>query len=200
MVVFVGDLCDRGPKNADVLKLVMNLVQSKQAICILGNHDDKLRRHLKGNRVKINNGLNTTIRDLDRTNKKFKKKVYEFLSELPVKVHLDNDKLLVSHAGLKEKYQDSGKAKVVRAKCLYGETTGEKDENGFPVRLDWAAEYRGRRVVVHGHVKDLAGPIVKNNVYAVDTGCVYGGRLTALRYPEMNFMSVNAHDKYHLSK
>ena len=66
---------------------------------------------------------------------------------------------------------------------MYGETTGETDEYGLPVRYDWAGDYRGAAMVVYGHTP-VPEPEWVNRTICVDTGCVFGGKLTALRYPE----------------
>lgn len=201
-VIFVGDLADRGPNSPGVLKTAMEMVNTKNALAVLGNHDDKLRRWLKGNKIKINNGLDTTIKQLEE-NKKLPKscsrrvdlrKLEKFLELIPTQLLLDDNKLSISHAGLKEQYHGVQNKKT-RSKALYGEVTGERDDDGYPIRRDWASKYSGDRTVVHGHV---AGEEVrvKNNVYNVDTSCVYGGKLTALRYPEMEIVSVPAKHKY----
>ena len=103
---------------------------------------------------------------------------------------LDRGKLVVAHAGLKQEMQGRGSGGV-REFCLYGESTGETDEFGLPVRLDWAAEYRGPAMVVYGHTP-VVEPRWLNNTVNIDTGCVFGGKLTALRYPEREFVSVPA--------
>ena len=83
----------------------------------------------------------------------------------------------------------------VREFALYGETTGETDEFGLPVRLNWAAEYRGRAMVVYGHTP-VPEPEWLNHTVNIDTGCVFGGKLTALRYPERELVSVPARRVY----
>lgn len=79
----------------------------------------------------------------------------------------------------------------VRDFALFGETTGETDEFGLPVRYDWAAEYRGRAKVVYGHTPVPEAEWI-NKTINIDTGCTFGGRLTALRYPEMELVTVPA--------
>ena len=83
----------------------------------------------------------------------------------------------------------------MREFALYGETTGETDEFGLPVRFNWAAEYRGKAAVVYGHTP-VPDPEWLNNTVCIDTGCVFGGSLTALRWPEREFVSVKAHATY----
>jgi protein phosphatase len=107
---------------------------------------------------------------------------------------LDSGKLVVAHAGLREELQGRTSG-AVREFALYGETTGETDEFGLPVRYNWAADYRGRAMVVYGHTP-VPQPEWLNNTINIDTGCVFGGRLTALRYPERELVSVPAAREY----
>src|SRR3954463_3957358 len=79
--------------------------------------------------------------------------------------------------------------------ALFGETTGETDDFGLPVRRNWAADYRGRALVVYGHTP-VADPAWENNTVNIDTGGVFGGRLTALRSPERETVSVPARRQY----
>ena len=109
----------------------------------------------------------------------------------------DDGKLVVAHAGMKEEMQGRGSGKV-RDFALYGETTGETDEYGLPVRYNWAAEYRGKAMVVYGHTP-VAEPEWLNRTINIDTGCVFGGKLTALRYPERELVSVPALRTYYES-
>ena len=193
-VVFLGDLVDRGPRIADVLRIAMGMVSSRTALCVPGNHDEKLRRWLEGRRVKIAHGLERSVEELERETPAFRARVAAFLDSLVSHYVLDGGRLVVAHAGMKEAMQgrDSGR---VRGFALYGETTGEMDEFGLPVRLNWAAEYRGRAMVVYGHTP-VATPEWLNHTLNIDTGCVFGGRLTALRYPELELVSVPAGQVY----
>ena len=197
--VFVGDLCDRGPYSATVLGMVKRMVEEDYALMVLGNHDDKLRRYLKGNKIKIAHGLQETIDSLARyKSEEFNQSIHDFLAHQPYKLSLDDGKLHVVHAAAPAKYQGelSGKKKKAqKAFALYGVTTGEIDENGYPVRVDWAQNYDGEAIVVHGHVAQLE-PTRVNNVFNVDTACVFGNKLTALRYPELEFVSVKAEKSY----
>ena len=108
---------------------------------------------------------------------------------------LDGGRLVVAHAGLIERYHGRASGRV-REFCLYGQTTGETDEYGLPVRYPWAQEYRGRAVVLYGHTPVPAAEWL-NNTLCLDTGCVFGGRLTALNYPERTTVSVPAARVYH---
>lgn len=193
-VIFLGDLNDRGPNSPDVFRLAMDMTKSGQALCICGNHDEKLNRFLMGKKVNINHGLDKTVQQMELTSKEFKSEVKEFINGLISHYVLDDGKLVVAHAGLIEEMQGRASS-AVRAFCLFGETTGEIDEFGLPVRYNWAKNYKGKATVVYGHT-----PVPEiewlNNTVDIDTGCVFGGKLTALRYPEKEFVSVNAKQVY----
>ncbi len=193
-VIFLGDLVDRGPKIPEVLRIAMDMVAAGIAFCVNGNHDDKLKRKLQGHSVKIAHGLENSIEQLECEPAEFNKRVTNFLDGLISHYVLDGNKLAVSHAGIKEEYigRSSGR---VRAFCMYGETTGEVDEFGLPVRYPWARDYRGNTLIVYGHTPVPEAEWI-NNTINIDTGCVFGGKLTALRYPEREIVSVPAVQQY----
>jgi len=193
-LVFVGDLVDRGPKVPEVLKLVMHAVASGAALCVPGNHDMKLMRQLRGREVQITHGLAESLAQLANEPKEFSQRVAEFIDDLVSHYLLDAGKLVVAHAGMKESMQGRGSG-AVREFALYGETTGETDEFGLPVRYNWAADYRGTAMVVYGHTP-IPEPEWLNRTINIDTGCVFGGKLTALRYPEKELISVPAKQTY----
>jgi protein phosphatase len=189
-LLFLGDLVDRGPKTPDVLRLVMNAVASGAALCVPGNHDVKLMRKLRGRDVQVTHGLAESLEQLAAESDAFRRDVADFIDRLVSHYVLDDGKLVVAHAGMKESMQGRGSG-AVREFALYGETTGETDELGLPVRHNWAAEYRGQAMVVYGHTP-VPEPEWLNRTVDIDTGCVFGGRLTALRYPEREFVAVDA--------
>ena len=192
--IFLGDLVDRGPNIPAVLKLVMGMVADGNALCVPGNHDMKLVRVLKGKQVQITHGLAESLEQLEKESPEFRNQAAEFLYGLVSHYVLDDGKLVVAHAGLKEEMQGRGSGKV-RDFALFGETTGETDEFGLPIRYNWAAEYRGNAMVVYGHTP-VPEPEWLNRTTNIDTGCVFGGRLTALRYPEKELVSVLAAHTY----
>lgn len=193
--VFVGDLVDRGPSTPAVVKLVMNMVRHQAAHCVAGNHDAKLARKLAGRDVKVSHGLAESLAQLELEAPQFRRDAAEFMDKLVSHYVFDSGRLVVAHAGLKEEMQGRGSG-AVRAFCMYGETTGETDEFGLPVRYNWAADYRGRAMVVYGHTPVPAAEWL-NNTICIDTGCVFGGSLTALRYPERELVSVPARRMYY---
>jgi len=196
--VFVGDLVDRGPKTPPVLRLVMKLVREGKALCVPGNHDLKLLRALRGKNVQITHGLAESLAQLGAEPEEFRKDTSSFIDDLVSHYVLDGGRLVVAHAGMKESMQGRGSG-AVREFALFGETTGETDEFGLPIRYNWAAEYRGKAAVVYGHTP-VPQPEWLNNTLCIDTGCVFGGSLTALRWPERELVSVFAHAKYAESK
>ncbi|KJH72303.1 polynucleotide kinase-phosphatase [Aliterella atlantica] len=196
--VFLGDLVDRGNRILDTLNLVRNMVVAGTALCVPGNHDMKLMRKLQGKNVKITHGLDKTLAEIDAlsedTRQVYLQEITQFLDSLISHYVLDDGNLVVAHAGMKAALQGRGSGRV-RDFALYGETTGETDAFGLPVRYDWAAEYRGKAIVVYGHTPVIE-PQWLNGTIDIDTGCVYGGKLTALRYPEKEIVSVAAKQAY----
>ncbi|WPO70749.1 polynucleotide kinase-phosphatase [Streptomyces sp. KN37] len=188
--VFVGDLVDRGPDTPGVLRRVMAMVAAGTALCVPGNHENKLGRHLKGRSVQHTHGLAETVEQLAGESDEFRAQVREFVDGLVSHYVLDGGKLVVCHAGLPEKYHGRTSGRV-RSHALYGDTTGETDEFGLPVRYPWAEEYRGRAAVVYGHTPVPTATWL-NNTICLDTGAVFGGRLTALRWPERELVDVPA--------
>ena len=179
--VFVGDLVDRGPDSPAVLELVMGMAAAGTAICVPGNHDIKLVRKLKGRDVQLTHGLAETLEQLEGRPPAFRDAARDFLDGLVSHVVLDDGRLVVAHAGMRESYQGRSSGRV-REFALFGETTGETDRFGLPVRVQWAADYRGEASVVYGHTP-VPEPEWLNRTINVDTGCVFGGKLTALRWP-----------------
>jgi protein phosphatase len=188
--VFAGDLVDRGPNIPDVLRIAMSMTAAGIAYAVMGNHERKVLRWLGGRNVTVSHGLQHTIDQLANEDPPFCAAVPKFLDDLGSHVWLDGGRLAVAHAGLKEEMVGRGSS-AVRAFALYGETTGEVDEFGLPVRADWAANYRGATAVVYGHTPVLDAEWV-NNTLCIDTGCVFGGKLTALRWPEKELVDVPA--------
>lgn len=196
--VFVGDLVDRGPRVIDSLSLVRNMMAAGSALCVPGNHEMKLLKKLRGKDVQISHGLANSLAEIEaipnESRAQFTNELAAFLDGLVSHYVLDGGRVVVAHAGMKESMQGRGSGKV-REFALYGETTGETDEFGLPVRYNWAAEYRGDVMVVYGHTP-VPEPDWLNKTINIDTGCVFGGSLTALRYPEQEFVSVKAKRTY----
>ncbi len=192
--VFLGDLVDRGPDSPGVIKTVMRMVHLGSALVVRGNHEEKLIRAFRG-RGTLSHGLEVTMAQLAGESAAFRRRVREFCEGLPFQLVLDEGRLVVAHAGLAEELHgvDSGKAKAF---ALYGDTNGKLDSYGVPVRLPWQNDYRGEAIVLYGHTAMLTASWT-NKTMCLDTGCVFGNRLTALRYPELEVVDVPAKREYY---
>jgi protein phosphatase len=204
-IVFLGDLIDRGYNSIGCLKLAMELVESGIATLVRSNHDDKLRRYLRDClggipiRVKISHDFSVTLEELGREDIAFKERLYKFLDSLPY--WYEDDKMICVHAA----YVQDAKEKNKRELALVGETNGQKDRKGYPIRTyGWMERYTGSKIIIHGH--DVVGDYPRvgwsclgTEVVALDTGAVYGGFLTACRvFPDQTFefIQVKAKEKY----
>ena len=188
--LFLGDLVDRGPKPAAVLRLAMHMARHHGALCVPGNHDDKLQRCLQGRQVTRSHGLAETMEALATEPEAFREEVSAFVRALPSHLVLDGGKLVAVHGGMRANLQGRDSPRV-RTFALYGDATGETDGMGLPIRADWAARYRGRAKVIYGHTP-VPEAVWVNGTLCIDTGCAFGGKLTALRYPELDLVQVPA--------
>ncbi len=174
------------------------MVATGDALCVPGNHDVKFLRWMQGKKVTVKHGLEQTIVEVEALPESerdlAKREAITFIDRLISHFELDDGNLVVAHAGMKEEMQGRASG-AVREFALYGETTGESDEIGLPVRLDWGARYRGDARVVYGHTPVPEAEWL-NGTINIDTGCVFGGKLTALRYPELELLSVPAEETY----
>lgn len=193
-VIFVGDLCDRGPNSMDCFKLAMTMVENNQAFCVLGNHEAKLLKKLQGRNVQLKNGLELTVEQLSHETNEFKKQLHQFIDQLPVHYVFDQGNLIIAHAGLPERYHGKVSEKI-KVFAIYGDVSGKTDEHGLPIRKDWSLEYQGDAIVVYGHVPRNEH-YLSNKTYGIDTGCVFGGKLTCLKHPELEIIQVEAKKVY----
>ncbi|HLU21137.1 MAG TPA: bis(5'-nucleosyl)-tetraphosphatase PrpE [Bacillaceae bacterium] len=191
-LAFVGDITDRGPHSLKMIEIVWKLWKKQDAFYVPGNHCNKLYRYFLGRKVQITHGLETTVAELKALSFKkdnhVKKMFMELYESSPLYHILDDGKLVIAHAGIREDY--IGKQnKSVEKFVLYGDITGEFHDNGMPVRRDWAKHYKGKALIVYGHTP-VDKPRRVGNTINIDTGAVFGGKLTALRYPENETISV----------
>ena len=192
--LFVGDLIDRGPGSAAALELAMDMVDAGTALALAGNHEAKLAKALQGRDVEQSHGLADTMKQIDARGSGFAERARRFIQTRPSHYLLDEGRLVVAHAGLSEELHGCS-SPTVRSFALYGDTTGEKTDKGLPVRRDWAREYRGRAAVVYGHTPRRTAEWV-NETICIDTGCVFGGRLSALRWPRREVVAAAARQTY----
>ncbi|MBU8906898.1 bis(5'-nucleosyl)-tetraphosphatase PrpE [Desertibacillus haloalkaliphilus] len=193
-LVFVGDLTDRGPQSVKTMETVIALVKKGLAYYVPGNHCDKLYRYFLGRNVQITHGLETTVAELEALDKKSYAKISDEFRQLvedaPLYLELDDGQLIVAHAGIRGDYIGRHDKKV-KTFVLYGDITGEKNEDGTPVRRDWAKHYKNDAWIIYGHTP-VKIPRKINYTINIDTGCVFGGQLTACRYPEIETVSVDS--------
>ncbi|ATA59191.1 bis(5'-nucleosyl)-tetraphosphatase [Geobacillus stearothermophilus] len=189
---FVGDLTDRGPESLNMIEIVSALVERKLAYYVPGNHCNKLYRFFLGRNVQIAHGLETTVseyRTLPPSEQEMiRRKFIRLYEQAPLYAVLDEGRLVIAHAGIRHDYIGRTDQKV-KTFVLYGDITGETNPDGTPVRRDWAKRYHGDAWVVYGHTP-VKTPRFVGRTVNIDTGCVFGGALTALRYPEMETVSV----------
>lgn len=197
-LVFLGDLNDRGPGSMGVWKLALASMRQGTARYVPGNHDSKFARYLMGRDVQLTHGLAVTVREFldlpERERRKLGHEIATTLAETPPYRILDDCRLIVAHAGIEE-WMIGQVTTPVSAFARFGERTGDYTEHGFPIRRDWAADYRGKALVVYGHTPVHEAEF-RNNTINIDQGCVFGGELTALRYPERELVSVPARRVY----
>lgn len=192
-LAFVGDAMDRGPDSINVLKMLFAMQDANILTYSPGNHCNKLYRFAKGNSVQVTHGLETTVAELDAMpsdkRKSFLDRYKRFYEAIPLYHSLANGNLIVAHAGIKEEMVNIPISDQIQVFVLYGDITGKRLPDGRPVRRDWAKHYKGKAFIVYGHTP-VNEPRIVNQTVNIDTGCVFGGSLTALRYPEMEIISV----------
>jgi len=191
-LAFVGDLTDRGPQSLQTIETVYSLVENNFAYYVPGNHCNKLYRFFLGRNVQIAHGLETTVAEYEALSpaeqEAIKKKFITLYEQAPLYARLDDGNLIIAHAGIRQDYIGKHDKKV-QTFVLYGDITGETNPDGTPVRRDWAKHYRGTAWIVYGHTP-VRTPRFVNRTVNIDTGCIFGGSLTALRYPEMETVSI----------
>ncbi|WP_168734634.1 metallophosphoesterase [Deinococcus sp. KSM4-11] len=190
-VVFVGDLVDRGPRIAAVVRLVMDAVQRGTALCVRGNHDERLARALQGEAVETSKSLLVSLDQLSAVSEAERDAMRRFLASLPARLELDGGRLLVVHAG-ELKSDDPDEREQFN---VWGRRSGRSRADGADGPVDWVTDYTGPALVVYGHTSVLE-PDWRGRTVNLDTGCVFGGTLTAMRYPELTLVSVPARQAY----
>ena len=192
-LAFVGDAMDRGSQSVETINFLYNLQDADLLIYSPGNHCNKFYRYAKGSNVQITHGLETTVKELDllATNERdqFLKRYVHFYNKLPLYHVLDDGKLIVVHAGIRKDMIGVKFTEKIRVFTQYGDITGKKHPDGKPVRRDWAKQYKEEVFIVYGHTPVHDARFI-NQTVNIDTGCVFGGKLTAIRYPEMEVISV----------
>ncbi|WP_461178719.1 bis(5'-nucleosyl)-tetraphosphatase PrpE [Virgibacillus ainsalahensis] len=192
--VFVGDITDRGSASIQVIQLVYEMVTAKKAMYIPGNHCDKLYRYFSGNNVMVKHGLETTVAEYEALAPDMQDVISnQFMTlyeQAPLYLQLPEAQAIVAHAGIKQSL--IGRTdKRVKSFVLYGDTTGQFLPDGRPVRRDWAQHYHGDQWIIYGHTP-VKEPRFVNKTVNIDTGCVFGNKLTAFRLPEEETIAVES--------
>jgi protein phosphatase len=196
--VFLGDLTDRGPDSVGTVHLVHRMWRAGVALVAPGNHDDKLLRLLHGRNVQVRHGLETTLAEYRAlppgASEQFRTEIEDLFGAAAPYLVLDEGRLVVAHGGIRANMIGDRSRRTIDF-VLYGDTTGRTTPEGLPERRDWAASYQGAPLVVYGHTP-VEEAVLRNNTINVDTGCVFGGKLTAFRYPERELEQVAARRAY----
>lgn len=183
-VVAVGDLTVKGPKNRPVLDLFSS---DSRFSSVIGNHDLALVQHWQGKAASLKPSQERAFNELDTPDNRY----LRYLSSLPFLIDLDSH--LVVHAGLRPGVSlvNQSAEDLTELRTLGDDRTSRE---GTP----WYEVYEGPRIALFGHWP-APEPRKANHAIGLDTGCVYGYRLTAYSIETGEFFSVNAVRAYDTS-
>ncbi|WP_035102280.1 metallophosphoesterase [Aneurinibacillus terranovensis] len=203
-IVSLGDVMSRGPYSIQTMVFFKNHMDAGLAYMIDSNHGWKIARWLDGRKVTMGHGDEKVEEEFAafvtkngrQAAEKLKKELRDLLMGVPSHLIIVQDGIQVAvaaHAGIRDNYigKDS---KRIRDFCRYGDTDGF-DETGRPIRKDWTVYHRSDKIIIWGH-DPKPEPLVKNNTVNIDQGAVFGGYLSAYRFPEKEFVSVKAKENY----
>jgi len=180
-VVGVGDLITKGPKSREVLDL---FIDDERFSSVIGNHDRKLRQRLRGEPVRLTNEQRKTLGELETNRDRYS----NFLRSLPYLIDLDSH--LVVHAGIRPgvPLEEQMASDLTEIRTMGADPTQRKG-------VAWYDVYRGPKTILFGHWPKKKP---RQAAYAIglDTGCVYGKKLTAYVIETREFASVPAREKY----
>lgn len=180
-VIAVGDLITKGPKNREVLDRFMG---DPRFSSVVGNHDRRIRQSLRGEPVPLTKAQRKAIQELEGAPDKYA----QYLRSLPYTIDLGD--YLVVHAGIRPG--------VSLNHQMATDLTEIRTMGADPARRKgtaWYDVYRGAQTILFGH---WPGREPKRATHAIglDTGCVYGGHLTAYVIETAQFVSVPAREAY----
>ncbi len=172
-MIFLGDLVDRGPTSSACCASRWGWWHPVRLSPCGATTRAKLVRALRGARVTPTHGLAETLAQLAGETAEFREGVATFCYDLVSHLVLDDGRLVVAHAGLKEQYQGRASGRVRALRPLRRDD--RRDRRVRPPRaLPWARTYRGSAVVLYGHT-----PVPRvewiNNTACLDTGWCSGG-------------------------
>lgn len=174
-VICAGDAIDRGPNSIGVLDMFLT---KKNFFLCEGNHDNKFKRYLRGNKVNISHGLETTIEEVNKRSQDYKNNLLEYLNNLPIFIRLSYN-IIIVHAGFDLKKPLSTQDYET---CLYIRNVGGKDFND-PNYPSWfeiePISYWNDKEIFFGHM--FHSKInVKENIFSLDGHGVFGDNLRGI--------------------
>ena len=196
-LILLGDLVDRGPDSIGVLRKV----QQMKIECVRGNHDNKILKWANNNKQHYQNANQKYYHNLTDDD-------IEFIFKMPAFIRLDN--VIAVHAGLKPytpvekqkpddlmhlRYTDSNR-KFVSLRTIW-KIGKEAADAHF-----WTEYWGGPESIVYGHnVCSLDEPLIEEyqtgvKCYGLDTGCCFGGKLTAMVLETKEIFQVKAKEVY----
>lgn len=176
--VFVGDLINKGPNSVDVLLSVLDAIDRRVAMSVLGNHDELLRQYLKMDNVGIKEEFFKTITALESRGENVLQFVREHMKNMPYMLEFQKENILVSHCGLDTPHQNISLKSRIRS--IYGYK-----------HHDWAQNYQGKIKVIHGHLV-VNEAVERNNTINLDTGCYMGLALSGFDHYNNKFYKVKS--------
>lgn len=203
-ILSLGDIMSRGPRSLETMQFFKKHVDAGHAYMIDSNHGWKIARWLDGRKVKLAHGDEKVGAEFGEYENKYGKEAAEQLKNelkdllMAAKSHLIIQKngvnvAVAAHAGIKDHYIGKQSPRIADF-CRYGDSDG-LDVNGKPIRKDWTIHHKSSELIMWGH-DPKPQPLLTNNTLNIDQGVVFGGMLTAYRFPEKQFVSVGAKMDY----
>ncbi|MDM5234548.1 polynucleotide kinase-phosphatase [Lysinibacillus pakistanensis] len=202
--VSVGDIMSRGPKSIKTMEFFERHIERGLAFMTDSNHGWKIARWLDGRNVSLHHGdelVEAEFMDYENTyggaqTAALKARLAKCLLAAPSHYVLMNKGLasaVVTHAGIRDRYIGKQSSRISDF-CRYGDVQ-ELNISGKPIRNDWFTEHQTSQLIIWGHDPKI-NPLKQNHTLNIDQGVVFGGQLTAFRYPEQTIISVNAYKNY----
>ncbi|MFY3791119.1 polynucleotide kinase-phosphatase [Ureibacillus sp. MALMAid1270] len=200
----LGDIMSRGPQSMKTMEFFLRHVNNGLAYMIDSNHGWKIARWLDGKNVTLSHGdelVEAEFRQYEVTHgtekaDTLKYAIKDLLLKSPSHYVITKNgipTLVCTHAGMKDEF--IGKQSFdISDFCRYGDNEG-LDDTGRPIRKDWTIHHKTNTLIVWGH-DPKPKPLVINNTINIDQGVVFGGELTAFRYPEKEFVAIQATTDY----
>jgi len=204
-ILSLGDITSRGPASLDMLEFFIRHIEAGLAEMVDSNHGWKIARWLDGRKVTLAHGDENVekefreyeaehgIKKAEELKERSRLLLFSAPSHMLVRVG-GRTELVAVHAGIRDDYIGK-ESPAVRNYCRYGDVSG-MGADGRPIRKDWAGERtKTHPLIIWGH-DPRPEPERKNGAINIDQGCVFGGKLTAYRFPEDELVSVPAARNY----